>query len=88
MISVKDRDVMKKRQAFLKTIQYHKDQANSHQNAVFASTKDRFGSTKKEREDVERASNQVRQAYDTQTIQNSTTGLSSQKLKTNFGLSF
>jgi|TARA_B110000305_G_C19303976_1_gene570569 hypothetical protein len=42
MISVKDKDIMMKRGAFLQTIQNHKKQANAHQNAVFSSTQQRF----------------------------------------------
>jgi len=37
MISVKDKEVVGKRQAFLETIQMHKKQWNTHQNACFAS---------------------------------------------------
>lgn len=36
---------MMKRGAFLQTIQNHKKQANSHQNAVFSSTQQRFKNT-------------------------------------------
>ena len=46
MISVKDRDVMQKREAFLQTIQAHKETSNAHQNAVFNSTAQRFASPK------------------------------------------
>lgn len=37
MISVKDKEVVSKRQAFLETIQMHKKQWNTHQNACFSS---------------------------------------------------
>ena len=42
MISVKDQEVMQKRDAFLYTINQHKKLAQTHQNAVFSSTKGRF----------------------------------------------
>lgn len=42
MISVKDQEVMQKREAFLFTINQHKKLAQTHQNAVFSSTKTRF----------------------------------------------
>ena len=44
MISVKDQEVMQKRDAFLFTINQHKKLAQTHQNAVFSSTKTRFES--------------------------------------------
>lgn len=42
MISVKDKEIAGKRQAFLETIQMHKLQANIHQNACFASINPRM----------------------------------------------
>lgn len=42
MISVKDKEIAGKRQAFLETIQMHKAQANMHQNACFASANPRI----------------------------------------------
>lgn len=43
MISVKDREISLKRQAFRETINLHKKYANTHANAIFSSTTDRFG---------------------------------------------
>jgi len=42
MISVKDQEVMQKRDAFLYTINQHKKLAQTHQHAVFSSTQGRF----------------------------------------------
>lgn len=42
MISVKDREITNKREAFRDTIQMHKKFANSHVSSNFASTSDRF----------------------------------------------
>lgn len=42
MISVKDREITLKRQAFRETINMHKKYANTHSNAVFTSATDRF----------------------------------------------
>lgn len=52
MISVKDREIMNKREAFLQTIQTHKEMANTHQNAVFTSAQKRFAPSKKQREEA------------------------------------
>ena len=69
MISVKDQEVMQKREAFLYTINQHKQMANSHQNAVFSSAKTRFDATRKEEPQVMEApaGNQASAGY--QTIQ-------------------
>lgn len=42
MISVKDKDISIKRQAFRETINMHKRFASTHKNAIFSSTTDRF----------------------------------------------
>jgi hypothetical protein len=42
MISVKDKEIAGKRQAFLETIQMHKAQASTHQHACFASANPRL----------------------------------------------
>ena len=68
MISVKDQEVMQKREAFLYTINQHKQMANSHQNAVFSSAKTRFDPTRKDEPAVMEAP-AATQASGYQTIQ-------------------
>jgi hypothetical protein len=69
MISVKDQEVMQKREAFLYTINQHKHMANSHQNAVFSSAKTRFDPTRKDEPQVMEAPAATQASGGYQTIQ-------------------
>lgn len=79
---------MQKREAFLQTIQAHKEQSNTHQNAVFNSTAERFVSPKNGNES--RISRQPREHFkQANSAMSSSDGRSTGlQARSNFGLTF